>query len=142
MTTEPNVRHFSFVNEASAHGGTIRSAVDSRGVIRVAAQGFWSVKQATDHFNQLSASVRDLHGRGIKVSVIVDLRGADAQGQDVAKLLSEDGTGIYRAGDKVAMVVPSSLVKLQLRRVVEVEFHQFFLTLEEAEAWALADRLD
>jgi hypothetical protein len=44
-------------------------------------------------------------------------------------------SSLYRAGDRAAVVVGTSLNKLQMRRILDAEHHQFFSAIEDAEAW-------
>jgi hypothetical protein len=136
-------RHaFRHVNDAPGAAGSLATEVDyGLGIIRGTAIGFWSVQQVDAHFTALDRCVRALHHRGLTVSVIVDMRAsAPAQSQEVSMRLKAGVTGIYRPGDRVAMVLATSLAKMQLRRILDSEYHEFFLSLSAAEKWALAEK--
>lgn len=135
-------RTFTHENETPGVSGIMASEVDqANGVIRATASGFWSVAQVDAHFAMLALSVRAIQQRGLAVSVIVDLRtAAPAQSQEVSVRLKAGITGIYHTGDRVALVLATSLAKMQMRRIVESEFHDFFLSPVAAERWALAGK--
>lgn len=68
---------------------------------------------------------------------VVDLRGAPVRTQAIAERLQRSGKELYRTGDRVALVVGSSLFKMQLRRIIVPEIQEIFLDTDEAEAWLL-----
>jgi hypothetical protein len=45
---------------------------------------------------------------------------------------------LYRAGDRIALIVESSLLKMQLRRTL-VEFQNIFVSPNAAETWVTAE---
>jgi hypothetical protein len=129
----------SFSNETPGVSGVLEIVVNERlGLIKVHGSGFWSVSQVKAHFARYMASLAELHRRGLKLSIIVDLREAAPQSREVSDVLHNIGLDIYRPDDRIAMVVVSSLVKMQMRRVLVADNHEFFLSVEAAERWALA----
>jgi hypothetical protein len=129
----------SFYNETPGVSGVMEISVDARlGLVKVRGSGFWSVSQVKAHFASYMDSLSELHRRGLKLSIIVDLRESAAQSREVSDVLHSIGLDIYRPDDRIAMVVASSLVKMQMRRVLVADNHEFFLSVEAAERWALA----
>lgn len=109
-------------------------------VLRVKSSGFWSVRQIATYFQNYNACVARWHERQMTVTSICDLREAAAQSQEVTDLLSRSVSGVYKPGDRVAMIVANSLVKMQMRRILDGEYHEFFLSLAAGEQWALAHK--
>lgn len=115
-------------------------ADDRLAVLRVVSSGFWSVRQIATYFQNYNACIARWHGRQMNVTAICDLREAATQSQEVTDLLSRSISGIYKPGDRVAMIVANSLVKMQMRRVLDGQYHEFFLSLPAGEQWALAHK--
>ena len=100
----------------------------------ITARGIWSPTQVTDFAKDWSNVVAAMHSRGKSPQVLVDLCEAVVQPSDVAE--ATDGSfDLYREGDRIALVVPSVLMKAQLRRVLDQKFHTFFTDRHEAERW-------
>ena len=68
----------------------------------------------------------------------LDLRKHDTQSPSVAALIKDGVDNMYRPGDRVAMVVASTVVKMQMRRVTNPAFVEIFTAIEDAEKWMLA----
>lgn len=126
---------FEFRNEEGGPVGRQVFAVDwSTGHMRGYCVGFLTSKTATAHFKQWADTVRDLHRRHLPVRILVDLRQASAQSQEVADLIDRAVADIYRSRDRIAMVVPHAILRMQMRRVTDMN-HKFFDALDPAEAW-------
>lgn len=63
------------------------------------------------------------------------MRGAAVQSLDVAGHIEGFSTQAFEPSDKIAIVVASNLLKLQMRRVVCGARSETFLSLEAAERW-------
>ncbi|RYY62175.1 MAG: hypothetical protein EOO24_58620 [Comamonadaceae bacterium] len=70
--------------------------------------------------------------------VIVDRSTAPIYAAGVPELLLKSYHTILRAGDRIAMVVESSLAKGQVRKVAGREETQSFLSISAARTWVLA----
>ncbi len=137
----PAPAHARYDNERTSGAGLLSAQVDfDSGVIRVEGTGLWSLKQVKDHFTHIDACIRDIHGARKTVAAIIDLRQAAPQPQDVYDMMKLWVRRIYSPADRVALVVPNSLVKMQMRRLIDVKQHEFFLSMNAAETWAMAHR--
>lgn len=71
--------------------------------------------------------------------VLIDVSRCDLSTPDVAEALQTAiGNPVFRAG-KCAMVVATTLIRMQARRVVNRPDMRFCASVEEAEAWLIGD---
>ena len=81
--------------------------------------------------------VRDARLRFSRVRVLADLRNSPIRTQEAAERMRMGNLALYRTGDRVALIVESSLLKMQLRRTL-VEYQNIFLSPHAAETWLTA----
>jgi hypothetical protein len=137
MQTATHPDRFVSVNELDP-GSTIDSVVDwSLGLIRIASNGFWSVQQTAEHLAEYAEWVARIHGSGLALSLIVDLREAPPQSQAASEVLRQSLQRTHRDGDRCAIIVPQSIAKMQMRRVLPADY-AFFSSPDAAEGWAMA----
>jgi hypothetical protein len=128
---------FTFRN-AEGQAGWQGFTVDwSLGLIRGEADGFWRLDMTAQHVAAWIRCVRRIHADGRHARVVADLRHAQTQSQEVASLVQREIAGLYRAGDRVAVVLPCGLLKTQIRRILANDVSRYFDDIEEAERWAL-----
>jgi hypothetical protein len=123
---EPNEAKLSF--SFCASGSTIR----------VIGSGFWTAAYVDDHFDQLEICLVDVRRRLGRAKVLVDLRKSPVQAPDVADRIRIRAQQLYGAGDRVAVVVETSLLKMQLRRATDGQKIQNFISIAAAEMWLAA----
>ncbi|MES2754527.1 MAG: hypothetical protein V4659_07675 [Pseudomonadota bacterium] len=90
--------------------------------------------------SQMLDRARRNFGRAL---VLADLRAAPVRSQDVAERLHAHNLTLYRPGERVALLVESSLLKLQLRRNLVADLQNIFMSENAAITWlraALYDR--
>jgi hypothetical protein len=75
---------------------------------------------------------------GRAVRVLVDLRLSGMQGPETAVRVVHWTQTIYEAGDRVAMIVASSLVRFRMQRVSRIEDREVFMSPGAARRWLLA----
>jgi hypothetical protein len=105
------------------------------GHIRSLGSGFWSEKQALAFFADWQAIIHRVHAAGQSVSALVDLSEVAVQKFEVADIIARVTVDLYVEGDAVAMLVPTSLAKMQMRRVLDARYHDFFISRGAAETW-------
>jgi hypothetical protein len=99
---------------------------DRGGHLFVQGRYFFSVQEATDHFDELSAALTSMRLSGRRVRVLVDLRECPPQSAEVAGVIVQRTACMYLPSDRVAILVTSSILRLQLRRVLaDQEFGVF-----------------
>lgn len=108
------------------------------GLIRVIGQGQWTTSQVDLHFAALSGLIAERRRSGGAVLVLVDLRDSLVQQPEIVEQIGRAVTRIYDSSDRVAVVVASSLLKLQLKRVANVASIEFFVSMNAARTWLTA----
>jgi hypothetical protein len=112
--------------------------LDERGVIHVVPTGEWDARAVDLYFlalNELMAESRADFGCA---RVLVDRRSAPVQSPDVHDRLKLGFRRHYRPGDRVAVVVPTTLTKLQVKRWLDSDAGGSFLSIGAAEHFLLA----
>jgi hypothetical protein len=107
-----------------------------QGVIVMSVEGFFDLPTLRDHFDENAAVVRRWRAADRPIRVLinaVNLKPHSPEGQACV----QDATGrIYQPGDKVAILVSSSLVKMQMRRAMSRgEILNFFICENAALTW-------
>ncbi|MBM6578263.1 hypothetical protein KCP91_17900 [Microvirga sp. SRT01] len=105
-------------------------------VILIHVEGFFDLPTLRDHFAENAAVVKRWRAADRPIRVLinaVDLKPHSPEGQACV----QDATGrIYQAGDKVAVLVSSSLVKMQMRRALSRgDILNFFISESAALTW-------
>lgn len=99
------------------------------------------VQRAEDVDRYLAAlgdAARELRARRGRVLVFADLRHSPVRTQEAAERMRSGNLKLYRPGDRVAMLVESSLLKMQLRRHLIEEYQNIFLSENAALTWLTA----
>ena len=118
------------------HGGDLTIEVDrNQNLLKVVGRGFWPLPYLVDHLRQFEGALAEAR-RSLKPSrTLVDLRDAPVQSPDVAAYPHDAISRMYRPPERAAIVVGSSLVKMQMKRGFDPQIHAVFLTLREADDW-------
>ncbi|CAN5197409.1 hypothetical protein BH10PSE12_BH10PSE12_36320 [soil metagenome] len=123
-------------NEEPGITGEMSFAFDvDAGHVWAFGSGFWSVRQAGAFFADWTSIIRRIHATGQVVSALVDMSASAVQKAEVVDIIARGTAGLYENGDTVAMLLASSLSKMQMRRVHDPRFHQFFISRNAAETW-------
>lgn len=132
----------SHFNEQPGFEGELTVEFDiATGTTKSCGSGFWSPRQARAFFQDWRDVVQRIHAAGQSVFAFVDLDHSNVQPAEVVEIIAKDADGYYQAGDAVAMVVPNSLTKMQMRRVLDPLYHNFFVSRNAAETWLVGRRL-
>lgn len=113
----------------------ISYAEADRGVVYVVGRGFWSETMVDDHFNELRRTASVVRRTVRSVRVLVDLRRAAVQSPAVAARIKDETRRVWTEQDRIAVVLQSTLAKLQIDRVVDNGNHASFVTIEDARDW-------
>jgi hypothetical protein len=126
-------QHF---NEQPGIAGEMSVRFDlATGDIRTQGCGFWSKRQVGAFFADWTKIVDSIHANGIALSALVDMGDGQVQSSEVAAIIASVTSDKYRPGDAIAMLVPNSLAKIQMRRVLDARYHEFFISRSAAETW-------
>ncbi|MDO6416471.1 hypothetical protein Q4F19_18960 [Sphingomonas sp. BIUV-7] len=108
------------------------------GIVRIKGSGLWSVAMIEEHFGELKAMLSALREQGKAVRVLVDMSGAAVQPPEVAAVIRTATQDIYEPGDRIAMIVGSTLAKMQMRRLVDNDVMKLFVSAQASENWLRA----
>jgi hypothetical protein len=119
--------------------GVLRTEIDQQAnIIRVLGRGLWSERYARAHFEELEWTLQRTRATRAPVRVLVDIREAAVQTPETTQCLADATDRLYKPGDRIAIVVASSLLKLQMRRATNASIHEIFISLNAAETWLSA----
>lgn len=107
-------------------------------VLRVLARGYWSLAAAQRYGGDIARIVTELRRTQPQLRAIVDRSDTPAMEAGVHELLMASYHDVLRAGDRIALVVDSSLAKVRIRQLAGREETQAFLSISAARTWLLA----
>ncbi|MCW4463884.1 hypothetical protein OK349_19435 [Sphingomonas sp. BT-65] len=110
---------------------------DKLKILRISQVAVQTREEVDQYLAVLGEIVRDTRLRFGRVRVLADLRNAPLRTQEAAERMRMGNLALYRTGDRVALIVESSLLKMQLRRTL-VEYQNIFLSPNAAETWLTA----
>lgn len=144
MFDEPHFRseatHCSGVVEATPPppGALETHFDDKRRMIRIDCHGVWTPAQVDACFEELKTLVEEMRTRLNRVRVFVDRRQAVPQPDATVERLKIHTKRGYQPEDRIAVVVDSSLAKMQLRDQLDPQTHKLFLSENAASTWLTA----
>ncbi|HEY0623197.1 hypothetical protein [Sphingomonas sp.] len=106
-------------------------------ILRINSVAVQQLADVDRYLAVLGDIVRDVRLRFGRVRVLADLRNSPIRTQEAAERMRMGNLALYRTGDRVALIVESSLLKMQLRRTL-VEYQNIFLSPHAAETWLTA----
>jgi hypothetical protein len=124
------------LNEQPGISGEMSVQFDiASGYVRAFGSGLWSPRQTQAYFQDWDKIVREIHANGIALSALVDMDDGLVQSDEVTRIIAGVTSDKYRPGDAIAMLVPNSMAKIQMRRVLDARYHEFFISRSAAETW-------
>lgn len=109
---------------------------DAASAMRVEVQGFWDKSSALRYVGELETACRNARRRYGCVRLIVDSRQGNVLAQEVAQLFDRfEAIVDLRSDERLAVVVGSSLHRLQTARMLHRPGSRAFVDMAEAEAW-------
>lgn len=106
--------------------------------ILVEGSGMWTVEQVQQHFVNLDRNVRAMRARCGTVRVLADMSRAQVQTAEIAQMMNSETARIYRQHDRVAVIVATKLVAIQIKRTPKIHDLQTFEDRALALAWLQA----
>jgi hypothetical protein len=106
--------------------------------LRVDGKGLWSATFIDEHFGPLHQQIIAMRQRDGRARVLVNLSAAMIQPPETAERIRHWTGLIYKERDRVAIVLASSLLKSQMRRVAIIADRELFLSETNALGWLLA----
>ena len=110
-------------------------------IIVVTGSGLWTVEQMTAHLGEYRAALLRKRRDGRGARVLVRLEDTGVQLPAVTEVLTSTLRTCHQPGDRVAMIVPGALARMQMRRLLDGGNHAFFESVRDARAW-LAMQVD
>jgi hypothetical protein len=111
----------------------------SMGIIRIKTMGFWTVEEAGCYWRELKDHVEAARRSRGRALTLIDARESKVQSPQVIERLSGiQALVVHLPADRVAHVPNSTLLQMQVRRMITSPQARAFLSLEDAEAWLLA----
>ncbi|MDO6412874.1 hypothetical protein Q4F19_00620 [Sphingomonas sp. BIUV-7] len=110
----------------------------SSDIIRVSDLAVQSVEEIDRYLGELGREIAAMRARRGTVRLLADLRHSPIRSQAAAERLRRGNLTLYRAGDRVALLVESSLMKMQLRRNLVADYQNIFVSPHAAETWLTA----
>lgn len=131
--------HTSPIKALKPRMGSIVLKFDAEaGILHVRSAGLLEPRQIDQCFSEAGSIATTVRSNGDAMRVLVDAREATIQSGATEERMRVGTDALYLPCDRVAMLVKSSLVKNQLRRIVDKATHQMFLSENAALTWLLA----
>lgn len=106
-------------------------------IVRITARGFLTPEQFDEIFAVSARMTEARHATGRPVRFLIDNRQIMIQAPDAVERLRQKAAHAHEEGDRVAIVVESTLARMQLRRVLDMRIHQLFDTEQAALLWLI-----
>jgi hypothetical protein len=107
------------------------------GWIDVRGTGLWS-QEDLDHYVASLPSMLASMRRSIGYArVLADLSDANVQTQSMIDQISGFTADLFNTEDRIAIIVPSTLMKMQMRRGVKTAQTEIFVSAIAAKSWLM-----
>ena len=103
--------------------------------VSVIGRGMWSPGYCDQHFSALGVMLERVRKHSGGVRVLVQIKEAPVQSAATIERVVHWTKIIYAVGDRVAIVVASSLMKSQMRRIHMAAKREIFVSETAARAW-------
>lgn len=107
-------------------------------ILRLHCRGSWDLATARAYTGDVGRIIAELRLTQPHIRAVVDRRDVPTFETGVAELLIAAYRSTLLSGDRVAIVVESSMTKGNLRRVGAREETETFLSISAAQTWVLA----
>ena len=105
------------------------------GAVYIIGRGFWNDDIVDKHFLELRQMAALARRNAASPRVLVDLRDASVQSPAVAARIKNETLLIWTDADRIAVVLRSTLARMQINRVVDSGNHASFIAIEDARQW-------
>jgi hypothetical protein len=107
----------------------------AKGILTVAVDGSWTTAEVDRYAREAGPAFEAAREKEGFLRLFIDLRSTHVLSQALMDPLAKAGMQYSRADDRVALVVASTLLKLQMRRMLGEAPVPIFLSADEGEAW-------
>lgn len=112
----------------------------SVGVLQVSVAGSWTAAEVERYAREARVQFTDARKTVGNLRLLIDLGAAHVLSQELMDPLAKAGMQYSQPDDRVAMIVGSTLLKLQMRRMLGEAPVPIFLSATEAMSWMLSDK--
>ena len=112
----------------------------SAGVLQVRVNGSWTIAEVERYAREAGVQFGAARKEVGLLRLLIDLTGAHVLSQELMDPLAKAGMQYSRADDRVALAVGSTLLKLQMRRMLGDAPVPIFLSTKDAMDWLLSDK--
>jgi len=109
-------------------------------IVRTTGVGTWTIDIIEAHIRAIAPLLRKVREQDGKVLAMVDLTRAPLQSAEVTRRILDPNGPLCGAGDRVALIVQSSLLKVQMKRVDGNDDIAVFISPYAARTWLCAYR--
>ena len=112
---------------------------DRLGIIHIVVAGFFDRKTLDEHFAVKKRIVERWRADGRPICVLIDAVSLKPHSAENQSYVQEAVANIYRPSDRVALLLESSLIKMQMRRSLSHgELSNYFISKHAAITWLTA----
>ena len=112
---------------------------EPKGIVRMMVEGFFDRQTLTLHFADCAKVVARWRASGRPIRVLMDAHNLQPHSAENQAFVMQSFERIYFPGDRVAIMVNSSLVKMQMRRThAHGNIIAFFVSESAASTWLMA----
>lgn len=108
------------------------------GILCVTVMGSWTLPEVERYAREAGLQFPRARQSAGQLRLLIDLSAADVLSQALMAPLAKAGMQYARADDRVALVVGSTLLKLQMKRMIGGAPAGIFLSEREARGWLLS----
>lgn len=108
------------------------------GILCVTVMGSWTLPEVERYAREAGLQFPRARQSAGQLRLLIDLSAADVLSQALMVPLAKAGMQYARADDRVALVVGSTLLKLQMKRMIGGAPAGIFLSEREARGWLLS----
>ncbi|MBO9574809.1 MAG: STAS/SEC14 domain-containing protein [Sphingobium sp.] len=110
------------------------------GILTVKVVGNWTLPEVDRYAREAGPQFSDARKRTGHLRLLIDLLDTVVLSQAIIEPLGKAGMQYSKPDDRVALVVNSTLMKMQMRRMIGNAPTPIFLSLTEATDWLVSDK--
>ena len=110
----------------------------AQGILIVRVEGMWTLPEVARYGREAGPQFEAARIRAGSLRLLVELSRTEVLSQNILAPLAKAGMQFAREDDRVALVVASSLMKLQMRRMIGEAPANIFVSEQAARMWLTA----
>ncbi len=133
--SDPELAQLATLRDTTPGNGIALATHPDSNLITIFGQGLWTPATIAAHFRQMERAMNDMRARYAATRILCDIRFQLVQPQEIVESIRDGIERLYTPADRLATVVGSSLVKMQLRRQLARANAQYFISVDAAKTW-------